>query len=496
MFDIAGLPNCPKAAPVDWDQKARAFDLFIMDRSNHVMFKTKKGATAFTAGLFDSEHQETRHELMTFGSIILGKYLLGEDVSALAPFLRMYFDEKAGIFLNSPGNPRIEMWYLLNILSLATHTIRCLLMQDEFFVQCWRSTANRLLELGHQLDYDFNHQGYHFRDKGPWTRRDIFRQPDVIGAYGYQMLLAYTVFHDSRYLDEARIGIEKYLGFSKNPWYEIPSGAMALAAAAHLRCSGYEVNVERAMEFIFDPHAGMAYGSWGGEEVNGLVRGWKHQGLNPDSVYSMESLVLLPYLLPVARRIPALARLIGKLALNVSANARLFYTGSVAHESRPGFAAAIPYERLYETYAGFSPYASGDFGEQRSIYGGAYSLWWGALVKQTDVPSILQLDLVRSDFLERNSHPAYLYFNPFPQEHFVTIVLPEGHYDLYDLGAHRFVQAQVSGKAKIKLLAEDARVIAVVPSNATKHIEGTKLVINDRIVDWDFPKNSPGFDKK
>ncbi len=490
MIDFTGLPNRPKAAPLDWEQKANAFDQFIMDPANHVLFKTKKGETAFTSGLFDDQRRETRHELITFAPIVLGKYLRGEEASELAPFLRMYFDEQAGIFLNSPGSRRIEMWYLLNILSLATHTIRCLMMEDEFFVQCWRSTANRLLELGHQLDYNFNHQGYHFGDKVPWTRRDIFRQPDVIGAYGYQMLLAYTLFNDSRYLDEARIGIERYLSFSENPWYEIPSAAMALAAAAHLRCLGHEVNVGRALEFLFDPGAGMANGTWGGEEVNGLVRGWKYQQQNPDSVYSMESLVVLPYLLPVARRMPSLARLIGKYALNVAANARLFYSGSVPHDSRPGFATAVPYERLYENYAGLSPYASGDFGAQRSIYGGAYSLWWGALVRQTGVPSILQLNLVASDFLERGCCPACLYYNPYPQKQFVTVALPEGRYDLYDLGDHRTFKARVSGQVKISLPAEDARVIAVIPSAAIQHVEGTKLLINGHVVDWAFPRDS------
>ena len=313
VFDLPGLPGRPQAPPIAWGSLAEDFARFVLDPANQVRFTTPDGHTAFTAFLEDRAYNTNRHELTAFGPTVSGLALLGKDVRPLAGSLRMFFDPAERIFLNSPGQPRVEWWYLCNINAMAAHLVLLALPNDAEFLQYWHAAARRLIELARRINYDFNHQGYDFRAEAPWTDRDIFRQPDTIAAYAYLMLLAYTRFEEAVFLSEAQTAMARYLAPPENPWYEIPSGAMGVACAAHLRALGVPVDLERAVQFALDPQAGLVVGSWGAQEVNGLVRGWRYS--EPESAYSMESLVLLPYLLPAVRRSPGLARVVGKYAL-------------------------------------------------------------------------------------------------------------------------------------------------------------------------------------
>src|ERR1035441_8245442 len=64
--------------------------------------------------------------------------------------------------------------------------------------------------------------------------------------------------------------------FFANPWYEIPSGAMATLAASRLQAMGYQTNPKKALAFVLDSRAGLlATGKWGGHEVNGLMAGFR-----------------------------------------------------------------------------------------------------------------------------------------------------------------------------------------------------------------------------
>ena len=40
-------------------------------------------------------------------------------------------------------------------------------------------------------------------------------------------------------------------------------------------------------------------------------------------------------------------------------------------------------------------------------------MWWGALVRRTDVPYVLALDVGSTDFLQPVRKPAWLLYNPW-----------------------------------------------------------------------------------
>ncbi|MHB1319674.1 MAG: hypothetical protein ACYCYF_13745 [Anaerolineae bacterium] len=480
---LTNVPSRPQEAPIDWGQMANAFDRFVMDPANGVIFEDGQGHRAFTAFLEGRTGPDANHELVSYGPITLGKYLLGHDVTTLLPTLAGYFNETIGVTMNTPRETRIEMWYLMYANSLAAHITRRALGSDAAARARLRRSVDTLQAMARTIDYDFNHQGYDFATRSAWTRKDIYRQPDAVGGYAYLMLLAHEMLGDPGYLEEARRALSLYLAFEANPWYEVPSGAMAALAAARLHALGFEANVARAIDYVLDPAAGMVVGSWGGREAHGLFRGWRHS--QPESAYSMESLVVLPYLLPIVRYDVRFARTIAKYALHVAANARLFYSDFMrGSESRGDLSPAVPYERVYESYEGHSPYAAGDCPGHKSIYGGGYALSWGALARPTDDPYILQLDVARSDFLAQRPYPTYLYANPWETPRTVHLDVGSAPVSLYDLALHAIVAERVVGRVPIELHADSARVIALVPPGGKQVRERGRLAIDGVVVDY------------
>ena len=475
------LPARPAAEPLDWGARGEAFNSYVMDAGNKVLRKRPDGSMYFASALEGTGDGG----MTTFGPVVLGKILRGDAVGELVPSMAAYFSEDAGIFLDGVGAELCEYWYLMNVNALAAGIVRSRLSHDLMWLGRVRKSADRLIELAHQISYDFNDQGYRFNTRVPFTNKDIYRQPDAVGGYAYLMLFAHEMFGEGKYLTEASKALGLYQGFAQNPWYEIPSGAMAALAAARLSVRDKTVNMRRILSFALDPGGRpLQTGAWGGSEVNGLMAGFRTEPAG--QAYSMESLVTLPYLLPVLRYRPEYAVDIGKYLLNTAANMRLFYSDCIPREnqSRPDLTSSIPYERLTQEVNGKSPYASGDYGSHRSIYGGAYALWWGELAKPTEDKYILQMNLSRTDFLCAKSFPSYLYYNPWAEAKQVRLKLEGGASDIYDLSRHRFIDKHKHGSVMLTIPAGGAQVVVIVPSGVERKSEKGVLLCDGVPVDY------------
>jgi hypothetical protein len=461
------VPRMPSEKPLDWPSMANAFHAYVADPS-HGIGRTRSDGTQYFISALEGKNDGG---LTTFGPLVLGSILRGGDVSKVAPSLASYFSEVEGVFLDGTGADLCEYWYMMNVNALAFGIIRTHFRDSAEWKSKMRRSADRLIQMAHQLHYDFNDQGYDFKKEAAFTRQDIYRQPDTIGGYAYVMLFAWEVLRDRKYRDEALEGLRRYLAFAKNPWYEVPSGAMAVLAAARLSAHGADVDVARALRFLFDDKVGlMRAGQWGGKEVNGLMAGFSTEP--PDQAYSMETMVVLPYLLPVARYHPEFAAQIGRYTLNVAANMRWFFPEYLAKEnqSRPDLPAIIPYERLSQTEKGKTPYATGDFDGHRSIYGGAYILWLGELIRPTSDPMLLQLDVSKSDFLDEKTYTTFLYYNPYPRERSISLDVGRVPADIYDLQSQRFINYAAVGKIEFRVQPGEARVIVQLPSGLKRTV--------------------------
>lgn len=477
------LPARPKEKPLPWKAIADAFDGYVFDPANGILMHRADGSPFFASAT------ESKNDggLTTFGPLLLGKILRGDDISAIAPALGAYFHERAGIFVDGAGADLMEYWYLMNVNSLAAGIIRSKWASDAVWTGRLRKSLDRLIAIARQIQYNFNDQGYDFSTNAAWTKQDIYRQPDAIAGYAYLMLFGHEALGGETYLKEARSALARYQSFAKNPWYEIPSGAMGCLAAARLSAHHRDAgaDVRKALSFALDPLVGcLQTGEWGGREVNGLMGGWCTEP--PGVAYSMESMVALPYLLPVLRYHPEYATDIGKYALNAATNLRWFYTAYLPPElqSKSGFAPAIPYERLSRELHGHSPYAAGDYDGHRSVYGGAYALWWGELVQPTEDDFILRLDLAKTDFLARSSYSTYLYYNPWPGKREVKCVLPSGQWDVYDTLAHRFIREGSRSSLTLAIPGAASRVIVVIPAGKKRQTVRGVLFAGDVTVDY------------
>jgi len=453
----SGLPARPEERPLDFHALANAFDAWVMDPAHGLNSLAKDGRQVFPSAL----EGEQDGGLTTYGPMALGKELRGEGLAGLAASLKGYFSEPYGLFLDGAGTTLCEYWYLMNVSAMAYGLIRLRFGKDAEWLARVEKSATRLKDMARQLHYDFNSQGYDFAKAAPFTNHDIYRQPDAVGGYSYVMLLAWKLTGKELFLAEAKTGIDRYLDFAANPWYEVPSGAMAVLAAARLEAMGYPTNTRKALGFVYDAKASlMATGRWGGREVNGLMAGFRTE---PDGqVYSMESMVTLPYLLPAVRFRPELAGEVARHALNVAANMRWFYPEYLPREnqSRPELPAMFPYERLSREEKGHSPYATGDFAGHRSIYGGAYVMWLDKMIQTQGDPWLLRWDLGKTDFMEPDLPPAFLYYNPWPEERRVTVEAAAGKGRVQDLARRRPLEVHNGGVA-LTLGPGEARVIEI-----------------------------------
>ena len=450
--DSTGLPARPREKPLDFHLLADAFDEYVMDPAHGVSRRDKSGRQFFTSAL----ESEEDGGLTTYGPMAMGKELRGQGLGELARSLMAYYSEKYGLFLDGPGATLCEYWYLMNVTALAFGLVRLRFSSSqEWLTRVERSVA-RLRDMARQIRYDFNDQGYDFEKAAPFTRQDIYRQPDAVGGYSYVMLLAWKLTGKDFCLAEAKAGIDRYLAFAKNPWYEVPSGAMAVLAAACLESTGYAAAADKALRFVLDSKVGlMATGSWGACPVDGLMAGFSTEP--PGQAYSMESMVTLPYLIPALRHRPELADHIARYALNVAANLRWFYPEFLPKDSqsRPDLPSMVPYERLNREDKGRSPYAEGDFAGHRSVYGGAYVMWLDKMVEPQGDPWLLRWDLTKTNFLEPDLAPTFLYYNPGPQEKRISI---QGVGGVRDLKSNQALRAQ-DGRIELMLHPRETRVI-------------------------------------
>jgi hypothetical protein len=454
---LSGLPDRPEEQPLDFHALADAFDAWVMNPAHGLYTTAKDGRQVFPSAL-DGEQDGG---LTTYAPMALGKELRGQGLPGLAASLKGYFSEPYGLFLDGAGATLCEYWYLMNVTAMAYGLIRLRFRNDAEWMARVEKSATRLRDMAKQLRYDFNSQGYDFAKSAAFTNQDIYRQPDAVGGYSYVMLLAWKLTGKEQFLAEAKIAINRYLDFAANPWYEVPSGSMAVLAAARLEAMGYPTSAKKALRFVLDPKVGlMATGRWGGREVNGLMAGFRTEPAG--QTYSMESMVTLPYLLPAVRFRPELAGEVARLALNVASNMRLFYPEYLPHEnqSRPDLPPMFPYERLSREEKGHSPYATGDFAGHRSIYGGAYVMWLDKMIQPQGDPWLLRWDLGKTDFMEPELSPAFLYYNPWPEEKRVTVETAHKESRVYDLMRDKPLQTH-AGTVELRLRPLETLVIEI-----------------------------------
>ncbi|MCL2662124.1 MAG: hypothetical protein FWE83_02190 [Oscillospiraceae bacterium] len=412
--NVENMPLPLRVFP-DYTTPAENFSIHIHNPDNGILLEDESGDAYFAA-----YPEGKSNEMVTWGVVAAGEMLRGSmKQNYYTKAFKRYFNNNTKVYVNSPGQTKTEHWYLLYANTLAGVIYKTYFKHCENAHKRMLESASSMREMARNINYDFNDQGYDFSTGKSWTNKDIYRQPDSIGGYAYNMLFAGVHGNDDTFITEAVSAINLYEKFTDNPWYEIPNGSTAFFAAAWLKSKGYKVDLKKILGFIFDIKQGpLQIGTWNGEPVDGLMMGWRGDDREyaVSSAYSMETLMPLPFMLPAVKYVPETAKSIAWYALNAVSNFNLFFAKGLSnniYETRPDLSNVVPYEKIEISRDGHSPAACGDFMGHRSVYGGAYMAWIAALMRPTEKTNIPAWDLTVTDWLDvsEKPEPVFMLYN-------------------------------------------------------------------------------------
>lgn len=423
-----------------------------------------------------------------------------------------FFNRKNGenVYLNGfsakSGN---DWWYDLmpNVYFYQLYD----LMPDAspYFESQFVSVADRWLQAVYQLG------GKYF----PWTRPDMnyrafdlitgrplekgVKEPESAGSIAWILYQAYQKTGNKRYLEGAQLAMEFLNAQSSNPSYELQLPYGVQAAAKMNALLGCNYDLEKMFNWCFDRGSlrgwGCITGTWGGYDVSGLI-GEANDGGN-DYAFVMNGFQQMAALAPMVKYDKRFAKAFAKWALNNANASGLFYRTGLPEKNQEAASyawsqkydpdAVIPFESIKEKWEGTSPLAMGDAIKGKwastnlSLYSGSSVGYLAAVVEQTNVEAILQLDLNRTDF-GSDDFPTYLYYNPYAESKQVTLNLPSGTYKIYDAITESFITESASGTTNIPVPADGICMLTIIPANLAVQQKGNKLYAGDKIIDYHY----------
>lgn len=525
---LAELPN--------WKEIAQAYTAFVFDLGAQgpylpLAWWDKRGINfglphlALPAYVGDHRHrQDGAQEAINVIAAVRSATLVGRDMSRwqgldLVTMQKEFFARRNGqnLVLNNPAAlTGSSFWYeiypsvLFFILADQYPALAEVKSgsEDLSFLEILHIVAERWMEALAVLSDargvpDFFWQAFDFSRMEPVFR--WWKEPDAAAGVAWLLYMAYVIFGEDRFL----AGAEQALAFLEalgekgdNPLYELLLPYGALVAARLNAEHGKNYPLETIVSWCFGvsdarPGWGLLSGEWDGFRVDGLIGSRTDQ---EGYAFAMNTFVWAEPLVPLVRYDPRFARTVGKWLLHAATNARLFYAPylpanqqSSAHwaETSQG---VIPYEGLRRWgvvgWDVVSPYATGDAVRNKwaatdfALYAGSHAGIFGALISPTNVPGVLAVDLLATDYFRGPAYPTYLYYNPYPEEKEVLIEVGPEAKDLYDAVGKTFVAREARGTTEIPIPADSARVVVVIPAGKEVVYAEGKLLVDGVVVDW------------
>jgi len=324
-------------------------------------------------------------------------------------------------------------------------------------------------------------------------------EPEAAGAIAWILYNAYSETKDEKY----RIGAEWCMEFlnslTSNPSYELQLSYGAYAAARMNAETGTTYNISKIINWCFDVGPlrqwGAILGTWGDYDVDGLIG--EVNGSN-DYAFLMNTFEQAGALVPLLRYDDRYARAIGKWVLNAANSVRLLYPNYLpdqnqdseewAHQYDPD--SYVGHEALRQRQNTFSPYATGDaiiggWGlTNLALYGSSHVGILGGIIDTTNVPMILQLDLLKTDYFHNNAYPSFLYYNPYQDEKSVIIDVGSGAHDIYNAVNNTIIKSAVTGETTIIIPPDQAIISVIIPAGSNIVYDLDKALVEGVIIDY------------
>ncbi|MGC8898566.1 MAG: LamG-like jellyroll fold domain-containing protein [Bacteroidota bacterium] len=407
-------------------------------------------------------------------------------------------------------NTNDDMWYE-TMPNVFFYQLYWLCPSIPVFEEQFLSVADRWLEVvkilgGSTTPWkkpNFNHRGFDFSTMSPYDGKTPF-EPEAAGAVAWILYNAYIKTGMQKY----RVGAEQAMEFlnnqTVNPAYELQLSYGVYAAARMNAELGTNYDVEKMINWCFDigplRNWGAIVGRWGVYDCSGLIGEVNESN---DYAFFMNTVEQIGALVPLVRYDSRFAQAIGKWVLNAANALRLFYPRYLPQDNQdqPSYFWSMQYDTLsciaHEAIHQFSPqsssvspYASGDavtggWGKTNlTLYSSSHVGILGAIIDTTNVPGILKLDLLKTDYFHKAAYPSFLLYNPDSIAHDVNIDIGSGTHDLYDAVAHQFIASGVTGTTQVHITSKQAIIVVIIPSGGAISFAGNKTIVNGIIVDY------------
>ncbi len=185
------------------------------------------------------------------------------------------------------------------------------------------------------------------------------------------------------------------------------------------------------------------------------------------------------------------------LTLDIEGTVLFLKVEDVGHDVTDEVADAFYVDDIWiESTSDKSPFACGDskgsgWAETNfGLYGSSFVGIFGGIIETTNVPGILKLDCLATDYFNAPAYPTFLYYNPYAEARTVEIDLGPGARNVYDAVANAFVLNSAAGNASFTIDADSAVLAVITPARGTLHRQGNQLLLDDTIIDYalDLPQ--------
>ena len=531
---INNMPNMPTPYLMrDWKQVVAGYDSFVFNLNLTgeylPLIWTDNSAINYSGPRFGLYSYVGKSSSISIAEAIncipavVGASLVGIDKSSQNGYnwvsmCQEWFNKKDGllVFQNGADGQTTDDWWYETMPNVFFYQLYSLYPNINGFNSIFINVADQMLKSVYAMGGSttpwqipsMNYQGWDYAAMAPSALHD-HNEPEAAGAIAWILYSAFKVTGNSKYRVGAELSMEYLNSLTSNPSYELqlPCGVYIAAKMNAELGTNYDIN--KMLNWCFNNDNIRSWGvmsgsNWGGYDVDGLIGEINSSiGYGGDYPFTMNTFELIGNLVPMIRYDSRFATAIGKWALNAANACRLFYPEYLPASNQDAASkiwadqydtnSYIAHESMHQynpANSSISPYATGDAesggGEvtNLALYGSSHIGILGAIIDTTNVPGILRLDVLKTDYFHDTAYTTYLYYNPYSSDKLVQMDLGSGTHSVYDVVSKSFLIQGASGVIQITVPANSAVLAVIAPNGGAQTYNTNMFLINGVVVDY------------
>jgi len=518
---IEKMPNLPTPYVMrDWKKTTAGYDSLVFNSTLNglylpLIFNLNNTVNYPAQGSFGIQsyvgtNNQTQGEAINVLPAIIGASLIGIDKSSqngrnYVLESREYFNKRPAedIYLNEPVVSSGSDWWYETMPNVFFYQLYSLYPTTPEFNNQFTIVADRWLQAVYAMGASttpwknpvMNYRAWNFSSMTP--NASGVPEPEASGSIAWIMYNAFISTGLDKYRIAAELSMEYLNSLVSNPAYEIQLPYGTYLAARMNAELGTNYNIEKLLNWCFDisplRNWGATTGKWGVYDVNGLIG-----ELQPRNyAFAMNTFEQIGALVPLVRYDQRFARAIGKWILNAQNSSRLFYSNYLQDSDQDSRSWAkqydpnsvIAYEALLKTdnnwiRATGDAVAGGWAATNLGLYGSSHVGILGGIIDTSNVPLILKLDLLKTDYFHKSAYPTFLIYNPYGIIENITINAGSNGKDIYDEVSHSIIARNVQGNTLISIPADQAVVAVIIPAGSILNYVLNKTIANGIVIDY------------